>query len=102
MQTPGNSVFARRRLAVMLAGALSSGLTQAADTLLDSIEVTARGNPDAEIVQPDTSTAATLYKVDREAMRQFDTPGGSNPYTAVAEVPGVKVATLDAYGLNNS
>lgn len=102
MQTPGNSVFARRRLAVMLAGALSSGLSQAADTLLDSIEVTARGNPDAEIVQPDASTAATLYKVDREAMRQFDTPGGSNPYTAVAEVPGVKVTTLDAYGLNNS
>lgn len=101
MQTSGNSVFVRRRLAVMLACTLSSGLAQAADTVLDTIEVTAKGNPDAEIVQPDASTPATLYKVDREAMRLFDTPGGSNPYTAVAEVPGVKITTLGAYGMDN-
>lgn len=101
MQSSGNTGFQRRRLAILLTGALASAFAHA-DTVLDTVEVSARGNPDSEVVLPEAATPATQYRVDREAMRLFDTPGGSNPYTSVAEVPGVKVTPVDAWGLNNS
>lgn len=93
-----------KKLSLALLAGLGSSLAQAegeeASKLLDTVTVTAP----AEIggwMQPDAATPSTVYRVDREAMRLFDTPGGANPYTALAEVPGVKVTTVDAYGLNN-
>lgn len=95
--------FKRRRLALTLASLLSPLAAQADDTaVLGTVQVVANGNPDADIGKPDAGTAATVYRVDRETMRLFDNPGGTNPYTAVAEIPGVKIATVDAYGLNNA
>ena len=44
----------------------------------------------------------TLYQVGQETIRLFDTAGGTNPLTALAHQPGIKVATVDAYGLNNT
>lgn len=94
--------FRRRKLALSLAALLAPALAGADEApVLGTVTVTAQGNPDAELAKPDASSAATVYKVDREAMRLFDSPGGTNPYTAVAEIPGVKITTLDAYGLNN-
>lgn len=73
--------------------------------VLDTVTVTAPAGSNAEAgaewPQPERDTPATVYRVDRAAMRLFDTPGGANPYTALAEVPGVKVTTADAWGLNN-
>ncbi|WP_200384954.1 TonB-dependent receptor domain-containing protein [Rhodocyclus tenuis] len=93
----------RRRLIATLVASLCGAIAHAEDTLLGTVEVSA----DAEKVsaagmQPDRSSPSTAYVVDQEAMRLYDTPGGTNPYTALAEIPGVKVSTVDAYGLNNT
>lgn len=94
--------FRRRKLALSLAALLAPmpGIADEAP-VLGTVTVNAPGNPDGEIGQPDASKAGTVYKVERETMRLFDSPGGTNPYTAIAEVPGVKITTVDAYGLNN-
>jgi len=68
---------------------------------LSTVRVEGARNVDGEIVRPDDKTPAAVYQVDREAMRLFDSPGGTNAYTAVAEVPGVKSTTVDPWGLNN-
>jgi len=100
----GNTTLAASRLTklslTLLAG-LGAGLVQADDKELDTVIVSAKAEDNSAWMQPDSSTPSTVYRVDREAMRLFDTPGGANPYTALAEVPGVKVTTVDAYGLNN-
>jgi len=94
--------FRRRKLALSLAALLAPALGIADEApVLGTVTVNAPGNPDAELAQPDASSAATIYKVERETMRLFDSPGGTNAYTALAETPGVKVTTVDAYGLNN-
>jgi len=94
-----------KKLSLALLAGLGSGLAQAAGdgqaTVLDTVTVTAKAEDAAPWVEPDASTPSTVYRVNREAMRLFDTPGGTNSYTALAEVPGVKVTTADAYGLNN-
>jgi len=92
----------RHKLALSLAALFVPTLAIADEApVLKTVTVNAAGNPDADIATPNATTPATVYKVDREAMRLFDSPGGANPYTAVAEVPGVKITTVDAYGLNN-
>ncbi len=88
-----------RPLALALLAAFTAA--QAEETLLGTVTVQATRNPDVELTRPDSSTPATIYRVERETMRLFDSPGGSNPYTSVAELPGVKITTVDAYGLNN-
>lgn len=90
----------RRGLAAGVAVCLS-GLAVAQEQTLDTVTVSATRNQDADLGKPDNSSPATVYKVEREGMALFDTPGGTNPLTAVAEVPGIKVSTLDAYGLAN-
>lgn len=93
----------RHKLALSLA-ALLAPMSVPADEVpvLGTVNVNAAINPDGDLVQPDASKPATVYKVERETMRLFDSPGGTNAYTALAELPGVKVTTVDAYGLNNS
>jgi len=97
-----NNNQARRlgKLALALATAFAAGQAGAEEAVLDTVTVTAN-KPEAAPGQPDASTPSTVYQVSQENMRLFDTPGGTNPYTALAEVPGVKVTTADAYGLNN-
>jgi iron complex outermembrane recepter protein len=95
----GTSALSSLGLAV-LAG-LFGGEAQAEDVVLEEVVVSETRISNTFITQPDASSPATVYQVDREAMRLFDTPGGTNPYTALAELPGVRVSTVDAYGLNN-
>jgi iron complex outermembrane receptor protein len=52
-------------------------------------------------VEPEREAPRTEYEAGREQMRWFDTPGGANSLTAIGESPGVKISTMDAYGLNN-
>lgn len=90
-----------RQLSLALSAALCAGLAGAAETVLDTVTVTANKPEDSLPGQPEASTPATVYQVTQETMRLFDTPGGTNPYTALAEIPGVKVTSADAFGLNN-
>jgi iron complex outermembrane receptor protein len=69
------------------------------DKVLGTVDVSA--DPQAGWMQPDRSTPGTVYRVGSEAMRLYDRPGGTNPYTAVAEAPGVMQTNVDAYGLGN-
>lgn len=89
-----------RPILATLVASLFSAIAVAEDTRLPTVAVSA-DTIDSATVQTERSTPATVYRVDREAMRLFDTPGGTNPYTALAEIPGVKVTTVDAFGLNN-
>jgi iron complex outermembrane receptor protein len=74
---------------------------QAEDKLLGEVNVSADAIATGW-VEPERETPGTRYRVGGEAMKYFDNPGGANPYTAVAEIPGVKVTPVDAYGLNNT
>ena len=102
MGNSANTVPQLSKLALALSAALcaNAGHTEenAKDPLLETVNVTANQEG---LMQPDASTPSTVYQVSQEAMRLFDTPGGTNPYTALAEIPGVKVTSADAYGLNN-
>lgn len=91
----------RLKVIVSIVAGLCSGFSQAADKMLETVNVTSDVPVEKAWVQSERSSPSTVYRVDREAMRLFDTPGGANPYTAVAEIPGVKVTTVDAFGLNN-
>lgn len=95
-----NAVLPPGKIAFALATAFCSSIAlgQDNDKILETVEVTATKEG---LTQPDASTPSTVYQVDRESMRRLDTPGGTNPYTALAEIPGVKVTTADAYGLDN-
>lgn len=90
-----------RRLLLPLIATCVAVPATAEERTLETVTVNATRNPDFNLGQPDGSTPATVYKVEREGMALFDTPGGTNPLTAVAEMPGVKISTLDAYGLAN-
>lgn len=94
------TAFRLKFIAGLVAG-LCSGVVQAEDKMLETINVTSDVTKDNAWMRTERSTPSTVYRVDREAMRLFDTPGGTNPYTAVAEIPGVKITTVDAFGLNN-
>lgn len=90
------------RLALAVATAFSSTAAMAEEIQLDVVQVRAKRGGDAHLAQPANDSSATVYRVDRALMSVFDSPGGSNPYTAVAEIPGVKITTVDPYGLNNA
>jgi iron complex outermembrane receptor protein len=98
MGNTANTVPQLSKLALALSAALCANLVQGEENILPTVSVTANKEG---LMQPDASTPSTVYQVDRETMRLFDTPGGTNPYTALAEIPGVKVTNADAYGLNN-
>lgn len=100
MGNSANTVPQLSKLALALTAALCANAGQAGETdkVLPTVSVTANQEG---LMQPDASTPSTVYQVGQEAMRLFDTPGGTNPYTALAEIPGVKVTSADAYGLNN-
>lgn len=87
-------------LALLISGLFAAPL-HAQETTLDTVHVEAQPLPD-EWPGPDRSVPRPLFRVGPEGMALFDSPGGSNPITAVAELPGVKVTTVDAYGLNNT
>jgi len=89
-----------RLLPALLAGCWGSCLA-AEPTVLPEVEVRAPLQQDTGWLTPDRNSPSTVYRVGRDALGVFDSPGGTNPYTAVAELPGVKVSTVDAYGLNN-
>lgn len=97
-----NHRFRRRPLFLALIAALAPTAYAEETPQLSTVQVNAERNADSDLVRPDDKTPATVYKVDREAMRLFDSPGGTNAYTAIAEVPGVKVTNIDPWGLNNS
>ncbi|MFZ2268942.1 MAG: TonB-dependent receptor [Azonexus sp.] len=99
MRNSANTVPQLSKLALALSAALCANLAQGEDKILETVTVTA---PNDGLTQPDSSTPSTVYQIDRESMRLLDTPGGTNPYTALAEIPGVKVTTADAYGLDNA
>ncbi|MBS1161673.1 MAG: putative TonB-dependent receptor [Proteobacteria bacterium] len=102
MGNTANTVPSLSRIALALSAALCANSSHAGesakDQILETVSVTASKEG---LTQPDSSTPSTVYQVDRESMRLLDTPGGTNPYTALAEIPGVKVSTADAYGLDN-
>ena len=87
-----------RLLPGLLAGCWGSCLA-AEPAVLPEVEVRAPLQQEAGWLTPDRSSPSTVYQVGRDALEVFDSPGGTNPYTAVAELPGVKVSTVDAYGL---
>jgi iron complex outermembrane receptor protein len=89
----------KRIAAGLLAGFCVSG-SHAEEKMLDTVTVKADA-VDQSWIQPDRSGPNTVYQVGSEALRVFGNPGGANPYTAVAEIPGVKITSVDAYGLNN-
>ena len=103
MGNSANTVPQLSKLALALSAALYANSGQAGENakeqLLETVNVTAHQEG---LTQPDASMPSTVYQVDRESMRLLDTPGGTNPYTALAEIPGVKVTTADAYGLDNA
>jgi len=103
MGNSANTVPQLSKLALALSAALcaNSGhaVENAKDQVLETVNVTAAKEG---LIQPDASTPSTVYQVSQESMRLFDTPGGTNPYTTLAEIPGVKVTTADAYGLDNA
>jgi iron complex outermembrane receptor protein len=88
--------FRARSLAALLAASLFGAHAQAQEVVLETIRVEV-----APVDGPDRSAPRTAYQVGRESLRLFDAPGSPNPLTAVAELPGVKIAAVDAYGLNN-
>lgn len=90
----------RKRFLAGLIAAVGAGAGHADDKVLGTVNVNAEAS-EAGWIQPDRSSPSTVYRVGGDAMRFYDTPSGANPYTAVAEIPGVKVTMVDAYGLNN-
>lgn len=44
---------------------------------------------------------ATHYELSGEALEQLGAKGGTNPYAAMARIPGAQAPMLDAYGLVN-
>ena len=91
-----------RALVLLLTMGLSGGLFSAGaiaqEHSLEPVVVEAEALVDG----PERSEPRTLYQVGQETIRLFDTAGGTNPLTALAHLPGIKVATVDAYGLNNT
>jgi iron complex outermembrane receptor protein len=71
------------------------------DKTLGTVIVTAPAPQEADWIRLDRGSPNTVYRVGGEALRLFDRPGGANPYTSVALVPGVMETNVDAYGLNN-
>lgn len=94
--------FRQNSLYLLLAGTFAGTPVHAGETILDTVVVSAERNHETPLASPVSESPSTLYQVEPGKMRLFDTPGGTNPYTAVAELPGVKSTPLDAYGLNNS
>lgn len=89
-----------RALAVGLVACLQGTAVHADDKVLGTVNVDADAT-EAASVQPDRTTPSTVYRVGTDAMSLYDSPGGANSYTAVAQVPGVMQTNVDAYGLNN-
>jgi iron complex outermembrane receptor protein len=67
--------------------------------VLETVQVEAQAG--SVWTAPERGEPQTVYQAGEGTLRWFDAPGGSNPLTAIGEAPGVKVSTVDAWGLNN-
>lgn len=100
MGLKGNFAVSRRKVIAGLVAGFCVGGSHAEERTLETVNVSADAVQEAWMGL-DRDAVHTVYRVGPENLRVFDNPGGTNPYTAIAEIPGVRVNTIDAYGLNN-
>jgi iron complex outermembrane recepter protein len=99
LRTPISGNWQRTVIAGLLAGLWGShGFAQEVTTL-DTVEV--RAAAPSQGTEADRSVPRTTYRVGTETLG-LESAGGTNPISAIAEVPGVLVTGADAYGLNNT
>ena len=74
--------------------------TPAASAALPTIEVPAgtQPKPPARLA---TGRPGTVYEVDEDGMALYGSAGGTQPYSMVSGLPGVKAASLDPYGMTS-
>lgn len=89
----------RRKLLPCLLASLCAPSLAAEVTTLPVVEVSA--SAEDGWLKPERATPSTVYRVGGEALGAFGNPGGTNPYLNLADLPGVKITPVDAYGLNN-
>ncbi|NTV11313.1 MAG: Plug domain-containing protein, partial [Zoogloea sp.] len=89
--------------AATLTALLVSPSVRADDTpaVLDAVQVVGESAAFGGITPPGQDATGSRYKVDKEGMEIFGAAGGTNPYTMVSGLPGVKVQMLDPYGLTS-
>lgn len=65
------------------------------------VQATPLPHPSTAPQAPDGSTATTAYRVSPSGMQLLGSPAGTNAYSMVSGLPGIKVGTIDPYGAAN-